>query len=185
MSSRPKRRSNSSCSIAASPCRRTRTSTCTWKCRARPFRSRWTWRSTASAFRLVKQDAVHFTHRFRNVRRGRQLPPRSRRLQQQGVHAGHREQSHADGPQPGAAVSRPTSAWPTVPSPAMAMSPCRPAPASSGPPTARSTDQLLLSFEDTTYTLSAQGDERFTATRRMMQSRNYSLVPRKGDRAAT
>jgi hypothetical protein len=131
---------------------------------------------------LVKQDAVHFTHRFRNVGEAVNF-----RLAAEGFNSK---------PYTLATVSNPTLmdlslALQFPPYLGMANSSITgngdvTVPAGTRiiwSATARSTDQLLLSFEDTTYTLSAQGDERFTATRRMMQSRNYSLVPRKGDRS--
>lgn len=48
----------------------------------------------------------------------------------------------------------------------------------------RSADELQLAFDDTTYVLAPQGDNAFIASRRFLQSRTYSLVPRKGDHAA-
>ncbi len=48
----------------------------------------------------------------------------------------------------------------------------------------RSTDQLLLAFDDTTFTLEPQSDNAFLASRRFLQSRTYTMVPRKGDRTA-
>mgnify|MGYP000952887787 CR=1 FL=1 len=50
--------------------------------------------------------------------------------------------------------------------------------------TTRSADELLLAFDDTTYALRPQGDNAFMSSRRFLQSRTYTLVPRKGDRAA-
>lgn len=48
----------------------------------------------------------------------------------------------------------------------------------------RSADRLDLAFDDTTYALSPQGDDHFQAARRFLQSRTYTMRPGNGDRSA-
>jgi hypothetical protein len=48
----------------------------------------------------------------------------------------------------------------------------------------RSADKLDLAFEDTTYALTGQGDDRFIASRRFLNGRTYKVIPALGDRTA-
>ena len=48
----------------------------------------------------------------------------------------------------------------------------------------RSSDRLDLAFDDSTYAVREQAENRFSATRRFLQSRTYRITPGHGERAA-
>lgn len=48
----------------------------------------------------------------------------------------------------------------------------------------RSSDRLVLRFDDTTWTLGAEGGDFFSASRRFLQSHTYGLLPMIGERAS-
>lgn len=132
---------------------------------------------------LVKRDAVHFTHRFRNVQEAVDF-----RFSADGFHSA------------GYTLN-------TVPNPMLqdfSMALHYPAYLGMADGTAnntgdatvpagtritwtvhtRSSDRLDIAFDDTTYSLRAADDDRFTASRRFLQSRTYAMRPMHGDRAA-
>ena len=51
--------------------------------------------------------------------------------------------------------------------------------------TTRSADELLLAFDDTTLALQPAARQRFTATRRFLQGRTYTVDPRSNGRSST
>ena len=133
---------------------------------------------------LVKQDAVRFTHRFRNVQ-----APITFTLSAEGFHSRpytlitesnplltdltlHLQYppylnlpeatDHGQGDVTVPAGTRIT--WKA---------------------TTRSADELLLAFDDTTYALRPAGDQRFTAMRRFLQGRTYTVEPRNNGRSSS
>jgi hypothetical protein len=133
---------------------------------------------------LVKQDAVRFTHRFRNVQE-----PITFHLEAEGF----RSEEHllATVPDPlvlDLAMKLEYPAYLGLPTELRGNTGDAQVPAGTRitwTANTRSTDLLQLAFDDTTYLLKPQGDDRFTASRRLLQSRTYSMVPTKGDRKAT
>ena len=132
---------------------------------------------------LVKQDAAGFTHRFRNVREAVSF-----KLTAEGFFSASYTLETVSNPMlTGLALRMEYPPYLGMP----------PAVANGGgdvtvpagtritwAASARSTDELLLAFDDTTYVLTAPGEEGFTASRRFLQGRTYSLVPRKDGRTA-
>ena len=139
---------------------------------------------------MVKKDAVHFTHRFRNVQE-----PVDLRFTAEGFFS-------------------PTYTLRTVPHPQLLdFNAVLEYPAYLGMPSetvhntgdlnipagtrvswtinARSSDRIDLAFDDTTYAVpaatgtNAQGEGAFRTTRRFLQSRTYRMVPRNGERASS
>ncbi|HEX2617182.1 MAG TPA: DUF4175 family protein, partial [Flavobacteriales bacterium] len=133
---------------------------------------------------LVKQEGARFTHRFRNVQEALQF-----RLAAEGFHSEEYTLS-------------------TVPDPALLdLTLALEYPAYLGLPKAvssntgdvtvpagtritwtantRSSDRLDLAFDDTTYALAPQSEDRFTASRRFLQGHTYALIPAQGERKAS
>lgn len=132
---------------------------------------------------LVKQDAVHFTHRFRNVQEAIDF-----RLGAEGFHSRDYTLRTLSNPtllDLGLRMDYP----PYLKLPATSTSGNGDVTVPAGTRITwtagtRSADNLLLAFDDTTYTLAPQGDDRFSASRRLLQSRTYSVVPRHGQQTA-
>lgn len=133
---------------------------------------------------LVKQDAVRFKHRFRNVREAMEF-----HLQAEG----HRSATYTLGTIPDPLLldlSLQLDYPPHVGRPAETVSGTGDATVPEGTritwtATTRSTQRLELAFEDTTLLLGPAGNERFTSARRLMQSRTYRLTPYHGERPGT
>lgn len=132
---------------------------------------------------LVKQDAVRFTHRFRNVQE-----PVTFRFGAEGFHSTAYTLSTVANPMLldlGLTLEYP--AYLGLEKTATSNTGDITIPAGTRvtwTANTRSADQLDLAFDDTTYVLSPQADDRFTASRRFLQSRTYRLIPAKGDRVA-
>ncbi|MBS1583086.1 MAG: DUF4175 domain-containing protein [Bacteroidetes bacterium] len=132
---------------------------------------------------LVKQDATRFTHRFRNVQEAIAF-----RLGAEGFHSPEYRLNPVANPML-------LDLGLTLDYPAY-LGLERSATSNTGDITipagtrvtwtahTRSADQLDIAFDDTTYALAPQADDRFTASRRFLQSRTYTLVPAHGDRVA-
>ncbi len=132
---------------------------------------------------LVKQDAAHFTHRFRNVQQAIDF-----KLTAEGFYSDGYTLNAVSNPMLTdlalrleyppylgmANTSTNGNGDVTVPVGTRI----------TWTATTRSTDELLLAFDDTTFALQPQGDNAFLSSRRFLQSRTYTLVPRKGDRVA-
>ncbi len=133
---------------------------------------------------LVKQDAVRFTHRFRNVQ-----APITFHLEAEGFSS--TEHTLITVPDPlvlELAMKLEYPAYLGMPTEQRGNTGDAQVPAGTRitwTATTRSADVLELAFDDTTYTLLPQGEDRFTASRRVLQSRSYRMVPAKGDRRAT
>ena len=132
---------------------------------------------------LVKQDAVHFTHRFRNVQEAIDF-----RLSAEGFNSqGYTLETVSNPMLTDLALRVEYPPYLGLPNTTTNGNGDVTVPAGTRitwTANTRSTDQLLLAFDDTTYSLQPQSDNAFMASRRFLQSRTYTLVPRKGDRAA-
>ncbi|HNA31525.1 MAG TPA: hypothetical protein PL106_00265 [Flavobacteriales bacterium] len=126
---------------------------------------------------LVKQDASHFIHRFRNV--------------QEAVHFKLTADGFFSKPYTLETVSNPMLTGLAVRMEYPPYLGMPPATANGGgdvtvpagtritwAANTRSTDELELAFDDTTYTLVPQGENAFTASRRFLQGHTYTIVPR-------
>jgi hypothetical protein len=133
---------------------------------------------------LVKQDAVRYTHRFRNVQE-----PITFHLEAEGFRS--EEHTLLTVPDPlvlDLAMKLEYPAYLGMPTEQRGNTGDAQVPAGTRitwTANTRSADLLELAFDDTTYLLKPQGDDRFSASRRLLQSRTYSMVPTKGDRKAT
>ena len=132
---------------------------------------------------LVKQDAAHFTHRFRNVQEAIDF-----KLTAEGFFSKPYTLETVSNPMlTDLALRLEYPAYLGMPNTTANGNGDVSIPAGTRITWAantRSADELLLAFDDTTFTLAPQGENTFTASRRFLQSRTYTLVPRKGDRAA-
>ena len=132
---------------------------------------------------LVKQDATHFTHRFRNVQEAIDF-----KLTAEGFFSSAYTLETVSNPMlTDLALRLEYPPYLGLPNTTTNGNGDVTVPAGTRitwTANTRSTDQLLLAFDDTTFSLEPQSDNAFMASRRFMQSRTYTLVPRKGDRAA-
>lgn len=132
---------------------------------------------------LVRQDAAHFTHRFRNVQEATAF-----RLSAEGFHSNDYMLLTTSNPMlTGLSLALDFPAYLGMPNTEAQGSGDVTVPAGTRitwTASARSTDQLMLAFDDTTYSVEPEGDDRFTASRRFLQSRTYTITPRKGSVSA-
>ncbi|MFT3884441.1 MAG: hypothetical protein QM724_03130 [Flavobacteriales bacterium] len=132
---------------------------------------------------LVKQDAVRFIHRFRNVQEAVHF-----RLAAEGFHSADYTLSTVPNP----ALLDLTLALdypPYLELPKAVTSNTGDVTVPAGTritwtANTRSSDRLDLAFDDTTYALSPQSADRFSASRRFLQGHTYALIPGNGDRKA-
>ena len=128
---------------------------------------------------LVKQDATHFTHRFRNVQEATAF-----RLTADGFHSNDLMLLTTSNPMLlGLSLSLEYPPYLGMRNSVSQGSGDITVPAGTRitwTADARSTDKLLLAFDDTTFAVEPLGDEHFTASRRFLQSRTYTMTPQKG-----
>ncbi len=129
---------------------------------------------------LVRQDASHFTHRFRNVQEATPF-----RLGAEGFHSGDLVLLTTSNPMlTDLSLSMEYPAYLGIPNSTATGSGDVTVPAGtriSWTATTRSADHLQLAFDDTTFTLDPQSEAHFTASRRFLQAHTYTLTPRKGE----
>jgi hypothetical protein len=136
---------------------------------------------------LVKQDAVHFTHRFRNVQEPSISTFTAEGFNSKELHIEHHSGSTACWTSP-ALEYPPYLGLPNeTASNTMATSPCPPAPASPGRANARSADCCCSPSTTPPSLLTPSPNEAtsaFRASVAFLQSRTYRMDPTNGDRAA-
>lgn len=131
---------------------------------------------------LVRQDASHFTHRFRNVQE-----PVDFHLGADGFHsAAMRLNTEANPMLLGLTVALDYPPYLGLKNSVSSNSGDISVPAGTRVTwmaETRSADKLAIAFDDTTYTLlpASPGDQRFTASRRFLKGSTYALIPGNGE----
>lgn len=133
---------------------------------------------------MVRKDAIHFIHRFRNVQENTDF-----RFSAQGFHSNTYTLVTEANPMvlglelridPPAYLGRPAEVVRntgdvTVPAGSRITWVAR----------TRGTDRTALAFDDSTYSMQAQGDQSYALSRRMFRGHTYRILPAAGEKEAT